>query len=76
MVLQPWQRLPFITTLFAAEASCMLMHPSDVHYPAINKFLLRAPGIDTEVYSCVSVYGLKLGDHLDFCDGNSEVKSS
>ena len=66
MVVQPWQRLPFITTLFAAEASCILMHPSDVHYPAISKFLLRAPGIDLEVYSCISVYDLKLGNLSDF----------
>jgi nucleolar pre-ribosomal-associated protein 1 len=56
MVVEPWQRFPFVTTLFVAEASCMLMHPSDVHYPAISKLLLHTPGIDVEVFFYSSAY--------------------
>ncbi|KAH7429976.1 hypothetical protein KP509_09G076400 [Ceratopteris richardii] len=47
-VLEPWQRLPSSAALFAAEASCLLMTPSDVHYTIVSKFLCRAACLDVE----------------------------
>ncbi|KAI5062882.1 hypothetical protein GOP47_0021429 [Adiantum capillus-veneris] len=47
-VLEPWQRMPSVAALFAAEASCILMTPSDVHYPIINKILFRTTCLDLE----------------------------
>lgn len=64
-ILEPWQRLPFVTALFAAEASCILMNPSDVHYTAVNKFLFRAPGIDLEVCLFFVDVLWKVGGQID-----------
>ncbi|MCO5561984.1 hypothetical protein L7F22_015610 [Adiantum nelumboides] len=47
-VLEPWQRMPSVAALFAAEASCILMTPSDVHYSIINKILFRSACLDLE----------------------------
>ncbi|XP_038897462.1 uncharacterized protein LOC120085516 isoform X2 [Benincasa hispida] len=39
---EPWQRIPSIIALFAAEASFILLEPSHHHYAAISKFLVRS----------------------------------
>jgi nucleolar pre-ribosomal-associated protein 1 len=43
------QQLPYVLVLFAAEASCILMHPENPHYPIITRYLLRGPSMDLEV---------------------------
>ncbi|CAM6039848.1 unnamed protein product [Sphagnum compactum] len=48
-VTEIWQQLPYVLVLFAAEASCILMHPENPHYPIITRYLLRGPGMDLEV---------------------------
>ncbi|CAM6096475.1 unnamed protein product [Calypogeia fissa] len=47
-VTEPWQRIPVVFSVFAAEASCILMHPESHQYAIINRFLLRAPSLDLE----------------------------
>lgn len=39
---EPWQRIPSIIALFAAEASFILLEPSHHHYAAISKFLVQS----------------------------------
>lgn len=48
-VTEIWQQLPYVLVLFAAEASCILMHPENPHYPIITRYLLRGPSMDLEV---------------------------
>ncbi|KAL2643291.1 hypothetical protein R1flu_010878 [Riccia fluitans] len=47
-VSEAWQKLPRVLSIFAAEASCILMNPENHHYLTINRFLLRAPSLDIE----------------------------
>ncbi|KAL3696543.1 hypothetical protein R1sor_010619 [Riccia sorocarpa] len=47
-VSEAWQKLPRVLSIFAAEASCILMNPDNHHYLTINRFLLRAPSLDME----------------------------
>ncbi|PKI67693.1 uncharacterized protein LOC116192162 isoform X1 [Punica granatum] len=43
---EPWQRLPSVITLFAAEASFVLLDPSHDHYAALSKILTRSAKIN------------------------------
>ncbi|XP_024533954.1 uncharacterized protein LOC9637781 [Selaginella moellendorffii] len=45
---QPWQRIPSVISLFAAEASCILLHPESPNYVVVNRFILRSPSIDLQ----------------------------
>ena len=46
---KPLQRLPTLTAVFLAEASCALTQPGCPLFPAINRHLLRRPALDLEV---------------------------
>ena len=46
---KPLQRLPTLTAVFLAEASCVLTQPGCPLFPAINRHLLRRPALDLEV---------------------------
>lgn len=46
---EPWQRLPSVITLFAAEASFVLLDPSHDHYVTLNKLLMCASKINLKV---------------------------
>lgn len=46
---EPWQRLPSIIGVFAAEASLVLLNPSHDHYAALNKLLMRSSRINMKV---------------------------
>ncbi|XP_020230562.1 uncharacterized protein LOC109811280 isoform X1 [Cajanus cajan] len=45
----PWQRIPSVISLFAAEASCVLLDPSHDHYAAITDFLMNSSMLDMRV---------------------------
>lgn len=46
---EPWQRIPSITALFAAEASFILLEQSHHHYAALSKFLVRSSRMNRKV---------------------------
>ncbi|KAJ8763357.1 hypothetical protein K2173_002240 [Erythroxylum novogranatense] len=39
---EPWQRIPSVMTIFAAESSFILLDPSHDHYATLNKHLLHS----------------------------------
>lgn len=47
-IVEPWQKIPSVLAIFAAEASCILMEPTNIHYPAINHLLMRTPAMALE----------------------------
>lgn len=49
---EPWQRIPSIIALFAAEASFILLEPSHHHYAAISKFLVQSTRMNRKVNFC------------------------
>ncbi|KAL7615060.1 hypothetical protein Lser_V15G08570 [Lactuca serriola] len=40
---EPWQRIPCVHALFAAEASVLLLDPSNDHYKTITKLVMHSP---------------------------------
>lgn len=40
---EPWQKIPSVHALFAAEASVLLLDPSNDHYKTISKLLMYSP---------------------------------
>lgn len=48
-VQRPFQKLPAVCTLFAAEAAAQLMQPGSAVYPAISKLLIKRPAMNLEV---------------------------
>lgn len=48
---EPWQRIPSVTAIFAAEASFILLDPSHEHYSTISKLLMRSTGVNMKVYA-------------------------
>ena len=47
---EPWQRIPSVITLFAAEASCVLLDSSHDHYAAISTMLIHSSKLNMRVY--------------------------
>ncbi|RDY02938.1 Nucleolar pre-ribosomal-associated protein 1, partial [Mucuna pruriens] len=45
----PWQRIPSVIALFAAEASCVLLDPSHDHYAAISTSLIHSSKLNMRV---------------------------
>ncbi|XP_048131271.1 uncharacterized protein LOC115756006 isoform X2 [Rhodamnia argentea] len=45
---EPWQRIPSVVAVFAAEASLILLDPSNDHYYTLSKFLMRSSRINTK----------------------------
>ncbi|XXG86023.1 hypothetical protein AAC387_Pa11g1011 [Persea americana] len=43
---EPWQKVPSLITIFAAEASLILLDPSHDHYLTVSKFLMHSPSVD------------------------------
>lgn len=48
-VTEEWQQLPYVLMLFAAESSCILVHPENPHFMTITRYLLKGPALDLEV---------------------------
>lgn len=48
-VTQPFQRLPAVIAVFAAEAVFVLMTPGSAMYSPVNKLLLKGPVLNLEV---------------------------
>lgn len=46
---EPWQRIPSVIALFAAEASLILMDPSHDHYPTLTKVLMHSSRVNLKV---------------------------
>ncbi|XP_027341039.1 uncharacterized protein LOC113854301 [Abrus precatorius] len=46
---EAWQRIPSVTALFAAEASCVLLDSSYDHYAAISTFLIHSSKLNMRV---------------------------
>ncbi|KAI4306089.1 hypothetical protein L6164_029398 [Bauhinia variegata] len=46
---EPWQRIPSVIALFAAEASCVLLDSSHEHYAAISTFLIQSSRLNMRV---------------------------
>ncbi|XP_038973323.1 uncharacterized protein LOC103720976 isoform X2 [Phoenix dactylifera] len=42
-ITEPWQQIPSMTAIFAAEASFTLLDPSQNHFFTISKLLMRSP---------------------------------
>lgn len=47
---EPWQRIPSVIALFAAEASLILMDPSHDHYPTLTKVLMHSSRVNLKVH--------------------------
>ncbi|XP_057433669.1 uncharacterized protein LOC130726425 isoform X4 [Lotus japonicus] len=43
---EPWQRIPSVIALFAAEASCVLLDSSHDHYAALSTLLIHSSKLD------------------------------
>ena len=48
-VQEPLQRLPALTAVYLAEASCALTQPGCDLFPAVSRHLLRKPSLDLQV---------------------------
>ncbi len=57
-VTEEWQRLPYVLLLFAAESSCILMHPENPHFMTITGYLLKGPALDLEVSISLLLFSL------------------
>jgi nucleolar pre-ribosomal-associated protein 1 len=47
---EPWQKIPSVIALFAAEASFVLLDPSHDHYTTISKLLMQSSRVNMKVY--------------------------
>lgn len=48
-ITQPWERVPSIFTIFAAEASFILLDARQNHFFTISRFLMQSPKMDFKV---------------------------
>lgn len=46
---EPWQRIPSAIAVFAAEASVILLDPSNNNYSTISKHLSNSPSMNMKV---------------------------
>lgn len=46
---EPWQRIPSVIAVFAAEASLILLDPSNDNYSTISKHLSNSPSVNMKV---------------------------
>ncbi|KAK2639656.1 hypothetical protein Ddye_027451 [Dipteronia dyeriana] len=58
---EPWQRIPSVIAIFAAETSLLLLDPSHDHYTAISKFFMRSSRVNMK---CIPLF-------LDFFSSSS-----
>ncbi|XP_068638772.1 uncharacterized protein [Aristolochia californica] len=47
-IAEPWQKIPSIIAIFAAEASLILLNPSHGHYLTLTKFLMHTSKVDLQ----------------------------
>lgn len=47
---EPWQRIPSVIAIFAAEASFVLLDPSHDNYATLSRHLMRSSGMNMRVY--------------------------
>ncbi|BBH01972.1 hypothetical protein Prudu_012398 [Prunus dulcis] len=45
---EPWQRIPSVNAIFAAETSLILLDPSHDHYAALTKLLMRSSRLNVK----------------------------
>lgn len=45
-----WQRIPSVMAMFAAEASFILLDPSQNHFLTLTEYLMRSKTMDLEVF--------------------------
>ncbi|KAK9082658.1 hypothetical protein Scep_029129 [Stephania cephalantha] len=45
-ITEPWQRIPSVVAIFSAEASFVLLDPSNDHYAAISKLLMHSQQVN------------------------------
>lgn len=48
---EPWQRIPSVIAIFAAEASLLLLDPSHDHYTSVSKLLMCSSRVNLKVYA-------------------------
>lgn len=48
---EPWQRIPSVLALFAAESSLILLDPSHDHYTTLSKHLMHSSKVNMKVLS-------------------------
>jgi nucleolar pre-ribosomal-associated protein 1 len=70
---EPWQRIPSVIALFAAEASCVLLDSSHDHYAAISTFLIQSSKFNMKVYmvlefSFMKFFSLLIDIKLMLCE--------
>jgi nucleolar pre-ribosomal-associated protein 1 len=55
-IFEPWQRIPSIIAIFAAEASLTLLDSSHTQFNTISKFLMNSASVSLQVgcfyYTC------------------------
>ncbi|XP_057843357.2 uncharacterized protein LOC131052770 isoform X2 [Cryptomeria japonica] len=61
-IVEPWQKIPSVMAIFAAEASCILMDSTNNHYTAIIRFLMGAP---TMVLESIPLFHKMFGSGKD-----------
>lgn len=47
---EPWQRIPSVIAIFAAETSLLLLDPSHEHYATLSKLLMGSSRVNIKVY--------------------------
>lgn len=47
---EPWQRIPSVIAIFAAEASLVLLDSSHDHYATLSRHLMRSSGLNMRVF--------------------------
>lgn len=46
---EPWQRVPSVVAIFAAEASFILLDPSHDHYATLSRLLMNSSKLNMKV---------------------------
>ena len=46
---EPWQKIPSVIALFAAETALILLDPSHDHYATIRKLLMQSSRVNLKV---------------------------
>lgn len=54
-ITEPWERVPSVFAIFAAEASFILLDPRQNHFLTINKLLMHSPNMNFKVIIFLAV---------------------
>lgn len=55
-ITKEWQRIPSVIAVFAAEASLILLDPSQNHYLTLSEFLEHSDRLDLKVLQDLMVF--------------------